>query len=135
MHKRCFYNVIKANELQKSWKSCSLSINKNETIIFKLLPGYDCLNYQTQSPQMQIKLGVQPLPVKRKIMLIIVKFYSWLVLGRNQKYKYIKGSMNCAIHGVVHSYPHCVSSERDHSTRNEWLNTKEKGGSKCQIQG
>ena len=35
--------------------------------------------------------------------------------------------MNCAIHGVVHSYPHIVSSERDHSTRNEWLDTKETG--------
>lgn len=34
--------------------------------------------------------------------------------------------MNCAIHGVVHAYPHCVGSERDHSIQNEWLDTKEK---------
>jgi len=35
--------------------------------------------------------------------------------------------MNCAIHGVVHAYPHCLGSERDHSTQNEWLETKERG--------
>lgn len=37
--------------------------------------------------------------------------------------------MNYAIHGVVHSYPHflCSETERDHSTRNEWLDTKETG--------
>lgn len=38
-----------------------------------------------------------------------------------------KRKLNCAIHGVAHAYPHCVSSERDHSAQNEWLDTKEKG--------
>jgi len=42
--------------------------------------------------------------------------------------KNIKGSMNCAIHGVVHAYPHCVGFERDHLTQNEWLDTKQKEG-------
>jgi len=36
--------------------------------------------------------------------------------------------MNCAIHGVVHAYPHCVGFERDHLTQNEWLDTKQKEG-------
>jgi len=43
--------------------------------------------------------------------------------------------MNCAIHGVVHAYPHCLGSERDHSTQNKWLETKEKGGKRVKFKG
>jgi hypothetical protein len=42
--------------------------------------------------------------------------------------------MNCAIHGVVHACPHCVSSERDHLIQNEWLYIQTKIIKMCQIQ-
>jgi len=38
-------------------------ITGKQVIILNILPGYGCLNYQTQSPRMQIKPGVQLLPV------------------------------------------------------------------------
>lgn len=109
--------------------------NRNETIIFKILPGYDCLSYQTRSPQKQIKPGVQPLPVKRNNHLSITDYTVWSVIGSNHNIRNVRGSLNCVIHGVGHAYPHCEGSERDHLIQNEWLCTKEKGGNKCQIQG
>lgn len=102
--------------------------NRNETIIFKILPGYDCPNYQTQSPQMQIKPGVQPLPVKRIIHLSIIKFYNRLVLGRSQKYHKRKYEM-CRTWSSA-----CLSSLRRFWKRslntNRMATYKRKGGEK-----
>lgn len=86
-----------------------------------MLPVYGCLNYQTQSPQMQIKLGVQLPPAQKIVHLSILQILELICNGKKSQ---LKTDMNWVIHEAVHAYLHCVGSERDRSTQNESLETK-----------
>lgn len=82
----------------------------------KLLPGYDCQNYQKQSPQKQIKPGVRHLPVWFD--------YDTFNIKKNER-KISKHSKSRKvwwnIHVVVHAYLHCADYGRGHLKQTELL--------------